>query len=100
MESFLTKYVRFWSLRSLFTESKHFKEGGGAGFHRPFLAAKYLFKYHVVYFFSSMSTIKIISATVVPTKGDADVKYFYNWYVNINLYTPLEIMRIDRSLVF
>ena len=43
-------------------------------------------------------------ANVVPTKSDSDVlKYFvYNSTVkqNINLYTTLELTRIDRSLVY
>ena len=38
----------------------------------------------------------LISATVVPTKNDSDVIFC----LHINLFTPLDLTRIDRSLVF
>ena len=38
--------------------------------------------------------------TVLPAKSDSDVVFFYNDKENINLYTPLELMWIDRSLVY
>ena len=39
-------------------------------------------------------------ATVLPAKSDSDVMFVYNNKQNINLYTPLELMGIDRSLVY
>ena len=38
--------------------------------------------------------------TVLPTKSDSDVIFFfYNYKVKINMYTPLDLKRFDISLV-
>ena len=39
-------------------------------------------------------------ATVLPAKSDIDVVFCLQLLSNINLYTPLELMRIGRSLVY
>ena len=36
----------------------------------------------------------------MPTKSDSDVILYIIAKSNINLYTPLELMRINRSLVY
>ena len=46
-----------------------------------------------------VSSQKKKSIIVVPTKNDSDVILFIIAKSNINLYTPLELTRIDRSLV-
>ena len=39
--------------------------------------------------------------TVLPAKSDSDVAFcLHLWSNNINLYTPLELMWIDRSDVY
>ena len=40
------------------------------------------------------------TCTVLPAKSDSDVVFCLQLLKTINLYTPLELMRIDRSLVY
>ena len=42
----------------------------------------------------------IIQYIVVPTKSDSDVNCVYNCQVKNKVYTPLDLTRIDRSLVY
>ena len=39
-------------------------------------------------------------STDVPTKNDSYVIFFTNVKLNINLYTPFKVTRIDRSIVY
>ena len=40
------------------------------------------------------------SYTVLPTKCDSDVMFVYNRLVNMNVYTPFGLTRIQISLVY
>ena len=64
------------------------------------LALSLLAKQHTHRSTLSNTTNNALFATVVPTKSDSDVIFCLKLLsVNINLYTPLELTRIDRSLV-
>ena len=63
----------------------------GTGFRRLFLAAKYLIKTHIVYFFLSMSTtlntsvIHVIQHMITKLTGD-------QFYYGLNFLNDLEIL--------